>query len=470
LSQTSGFNPGDTAVPVALTGRVPVKVSSENGPIYKGDYLTSSSVAGVAMKATKPGQVLGKALEDFTTSGTGKVNAFVNVSFADPGNTLSNLTVDDTGSLLIPAVKTSSLQLSGVNTTNLSAVENSLDPSILNTVGDAVNSGSDTNHIDLATTINTIVSAQKAAEDKIASLQNQTASLSSQVAGVASESASLAGQVASQSSQIASTSAHIASQDAALASASASIASISAQLAAGQVAPKLTDPSILIASDSAQFNNINVADTLSTLNIDSNEATVSGTLRVLGDTTLGSTSIAGNLNINGTFSVDSAANGDSINSLSTLYLQNSPLAEMLDIFNGNVTIDKSGNITTKGDIHANNLNLDGAITITATAGENINVGDVLYISAPGEVKKADSTIPAKSVVVGIAAQSAQTTETLKVIIGGKAQGFNNLQTGKKYYLGTAGAITTTIPLNSVSASTIGIAFSDKEIVIQLNGN
>src|SRR3989344_2159778 len=45
--------------PVALSGRVPVKVSLENGPIHSGDYLTAASgTPGYAMKATKPGRVV----------------------------------------------------------------------------------------------------------------------------------------------------------------------------------------------------------------------------------------------------------------------------------------------------------------------------------------------------------------------------------------------------------------------------
>jgi hypothetical protein len=52
-------------VAVALAGRIPVKVSTENGRVKAGDYLTASSVAGVAMKATKSGQVIGQALQDF---------------------------------------------------------------------------------------------------------------------------------------------------------------------------------------------------------------------------------------------------------------------------------------------------------------------------------------------------------------------------------------------------------------------
>jgi len=49
--------------PVALSGRVPVKVSNENGEIKPGDLLTVSSLPGVAMKATEPGRVIGMALE-----------------------------------------------------------------------------------------------------------------------------------------------------------------------------------------------------------------------------------------------------------------------------------------------------------------------------------------------------------------------------------------------------------------------
>ncbi|MDP1884191.1 MAG: hypothetical protein Q8L10_02380 [Candidatus Moranbacteria bacterium] len=52
-------------VAVALAGRIPVKVSSENGRVKAGDYLTASSVPGVAMKATKTGLVIGQALQDF---------------------------------------------------------------------------------------------------------------------------------------------------------------------------------------------------------------------------------------------------------------------------------------------------------------------------------------------------------------------------------------------------------------------
>jgi len=68
--------------PLALAGRVPVKVSAENGPIARGDLLTSSSTPGHAMKATPtlingipfylPGTIIGKALGELE-AGTGSL-------------------------------------------------------------------------------------------------------------------------------------------------------------------------------------------------------------------------------------------------------------------------------------------------------------------------------------------------------------------------------------------------------------
>jgi len=52
--------------PVLLKGIAEVKYNSENGLIKKGDAITTSSEAGVGMKATKTGMIVGIALEDAT--------------------------------------------------------------------------------------------------------------------------------------------------------------------------------------------------------------------------------------------------------------------------------------------------------------------------------------------------------------------------------------------------------------------
>ena len=79
-------NPGKLALqkPVALVGRVPVKVSEENGQIHAGDRLTvSSQLPGYAAKMTESGQSIGIALEDSQggTEGLDSVLVFVNLGY-----------------------------------------------------------------------------------------------------------------------------------------------------------------------------------------------------------------------------------------------------------------------------------------------------------------------------------------------------------------------------------------------------
>jgi len=68
----------DNEIPVAITGLVPCKVSAENGPVKRGELLTSSSTPGHAMRATehRVGTILGKALGSLD-SGTGVVDILV---------------------------------------------------------------------------------------------------------------------------------------------------------------------------------------------------------------------------------------------------------------------------------------------------------------------------------------------------------------------------------------------------------
>ncbi len=69
-------------VPLALSGKVPVRVTLEGGTIGPGDYLTSSSTPGFAMKATEPGATIGIAIEAFDGSDgeEGKVLSFVSLA------------------------------------------------------------------------------------------------------------------------------------------------------------------------------------------------------------------------------------------------------------------------------------------------------------------------------------------------------------------------------------------------------
>jgi hypothetical protein len=72
-------NPGITlhqqnlpgSIPLALAGRVLVKVTNFNGAINTGDMITGSQFSGYGQNATSPGQVVGMALNSLTSSTPG---------------------------------------------------------------------------------------------------------------------------------------------------------------------------------------------------------------------------------------------------------------------------------------------------------------------------------------------------------------------------------------------------------------
>ncbi len=68
---------------VGLAGRVPVKVSTKNGNIQPGDYITTSDILGVGMRATHAGHVIGKALTGFAGGSEGTVMVFIQNTYFD---------------------------------------------------------------------------------------------------------------------------------------------------------------------------------------------------------------------------------------------------------------------------------------------------------------------------------------------------------------------------------------------------
>ncbi|HVE81114.1 MAG TPA: MerR family DNA-binding transcriptional regulator [Candidatus Dormibacteraeota bacterium] len=79
---------------VAISGKVPVKVSTENGPVAAGDPLTSSSTPGVAMRATKQGAIIGRAAMPFSGTGVGSTLAIVGGGYSNGaiGEDLTSIT------------------------------------------------------------------------------------------------------------------------------------------------------------------------------------------------------------------------------------------------------------------------------------------------------------------------------------------------------------------------------------------
>lgn len=60
-------------VPVAYAGRTSVRVSSVNGEIKQGDYITTSKIPGIGARADGYGYILGMALGDYKETDTEKV-------------------------------------------------------------------------------------------------------------------------------------------------------------------------------------------------------------------------------------------------------------------------------------------------------------------------------------------------------------------------------------------------------------
>ena len=73
-------------VNIALCGRVPVKVCTQNGKILPGDLITTSSFPGIGMKAIKKESTVGKALQEFDPhkiSGAVKVNSINDIPWPE---------------------------------------------------------------------------------------------------------------------------------------------------------------------------------------------------------------------------------------------------------------------------------------------------------------------------------------------------------------------------------------------------
>lgn len=75
--------------PLNVKGNAVVQVSTINGPITPGDFLTTSTIQGVAMRATKSGTVLGTALGAYNggKDQIGKIPVLIDIKFNENGIT-----------------------------------------------------------------------------------------------------------------------------------------------------------------------------------------------------------------------------------------------------------------------------------------------------------------------------------------------------------------------------------------------
>lgn len=88
-------SPPSEADLIAQSGSSILQVSNDNGEIKVGDLLTSSTTPGVAVKATRNGQVIGNALEPYNFEVPGTIIANIHIhnaaTFTDQGSNLYEL-------------------------------------------------------------------------------------------------------------------------------------------------------------------------------------------------------------------------------------------------------------------------------------------------------------------------------------------------------------------------------------------
>ncbi len=106
VSTRPGFLAGENRAgdyPIALAGRVPTKVTLENGSIAVGDPLTASATKGYAMKAVASGPIVGYALEAYSgaAGADDRIIAFVNAGYWSGGPTSPTPGTRNTASTII---------------------------------------------------------------------------------------------------------------------------------------------------------------------------------------------------------------------------------------------------------------------------------------------------------------------------------------------------------------------------------
>lgn len=86
------------------------------------------------------------------------------------------------------------------------------------------------------------------------------------------------------------------------------------------------------------------------------------------------------------------------------------------------------------------------IDLSYTADEALTVTNALYLSAADNVSKAANSSDASSRLLGFATESVSDTDPVIVRKAGTLGGFSGLTPGARQFLGTAGAITETVPV------------------------
>ena len=191
----------------------------------------------------------------------------------------------------------------------------------------------------------------------------------------------------------ASTSAKLNAQNNTISSLVAQVASLSAKLTDSQqsTVPTASSEGVFALSNlSDQISGLKkqLLDTNLTNALASQDATISGTLNVLGKTTLNELGVTGNIT-DGVMTLSGLdENGNaSINTVGDLKLQNHG-AGGIDILSGKIKIDTNGNFISKGELTVKKINIDTKDVLAASLGTiTIHAGDTQAVATTSALTK-----------------------------------------------------------------------------------
>ena len=263
-----------------------------------------------------------------------------------------------------------------------------------------------------------VLTSLKNLDKTLVDLRSKEATNSSDIAGIQLEVASSSARLSQLENEQRVTSNDLAAQ---LASASADLALTKSKVD-DLASLNLTPPETLYATGSATLTTNTSSEATVSGMLTAYQAIIQDNFKVFGETTLAKTIIAGDLNVDGTLSIE---NGNEINVIGSasnditpgvkncsstpgveaicgiLYLQKSSLASGLDIFNGKVFIDSSGNIQTSGKVVASSVKTNKlTISNQPVATSSASIGS--------------ATLPANNLKVIV--QTTEASESAKVFI------------------------------------------------------
>ena len=323
------------------------------------------------MKATHSGYMIGKALED-QLKNKETVMVFVNIGFADPGNTLSGINLDENGNIEIDRLSSDSINLP--ENLIIGGVEsNGSLTNVITSLNDNLSTLSD----DLAN----INERLDSTEEKIAGVESGIVESNIQIASTAAGLELISGKfdslleninplLISNDLMISTKSGALTIQPTLLESLNNRFADLDSRIATLAAELNTTND---FSVDTAQMASI-VATSGAQLNLDDvalNSAIISGTLNVTGRTILNDLGVTGRITTGALSIIGLNENGNaSINSLDDLYIQDKGLGG-INILSGKITIDETGYVRIQNSLDAKTVNTQ-KLNIVTTDNESSN--------------------------------------------------------------------------------------------------